>query len=811
MYNNSNTLARPLFGRTAALILRSILFAALLLQIASPASPALAATGPVTVTINYLGQLGDLDVATRGDFYAEVTINGVELSTSALDFGFPDSYIIPTGQLLSSPWVLTRDVPDDAVTVPVRFEIWDSDWPDDDDIADAAPESADAIDLEVNMTTGKWTGTVNWPESCTQGSTNLDGRGVRVCFDINTISAGGDIDEDGLLDNWEQKGVDFTQDGTIDLDLPAFGANPFRKDIFVEADCLVAGDHTHCPRQDSIEDDVYAFARAPVPNLDGTTGVQLHVDVGPLYGSGAIAPAPGPGGVTGTYGDFGGGNQIPEAGNEIIESFSAPKGNGVPFADLKNNFFDSQREPIFHYSIFGHQTNYRTATDDCTSGEASGIPGHDFMVTLGGSPVGIPTFTCWGADAGSLSVGSRSEQAGTFMHELGHSLDLQHGGDESYTQDHPKPNYLSVMSYAFQMCNVPPSPNGQLPGSCDYSRIELLSPGVPLAEDDLDECVGIGGGLGFGPDDWDKDTLLEGVTNCQPPNDDNVEADINGDGIKTLLTGFDDWSNLDYRTGLSGAGDGGGVPNEADPQTIEDAQDSLGEAMAPGVVVEKTGPATAIPGDVLTYTVEISNTGSGPALEALLTDTAPDGTSQLADLGAIVVGDLVTNTSTFTVPEDACPGDFTGASATLNFEDFVGHPLSASGTAPLEILDVSAPELTLSVSPAVLWPPDHKFQEVVVTVTASDNCDSNPAITLLSVTSNEPQSGFIGLGDQGPDVLGAAIGTDDRVLSLRSERRTGGLNTGRVYTIRYRATDTSGNSTEAAVIVTVPTGFNHIY
>ncbi len=803
MQSNTNIFARQLSRRIAALVLRGILFAALLLPIAVPASPALAATTPVTVTIYFLEQWGDLDLTTLGDFYAEVTINNSEQSTPALDFPPPGGYIVPSGNLLSGPWVVTQDVPSDAITVPVRIEVWESDWPDDDDLADAVPGSDDVIDLQVNTTTGIWTGDLNWPEECIQGSTNFDGRGVKVCFDINTVSTGGDIDGDGLLDNWEQKGVNLDGDSTIDIDLPAFGTSPFRKDILVEVDCLAAADHTHCPLQNAVSDVVNAFARAPVSNLDGTVGVQLHVDTGPLYGSGARFTVPGPAGAAGTYGDFGGGNEIAEAGNEIIESFSSPKGNGVPFDTLKQASFADVRDPIFHYAIFGHQTNLRSATDDCTSGEVSDIPGHDFMVTLGGSPIGVPTFPCWGANANGLSVGSRNQQAGTFMHELGHSVGLKHGGDAGLPNN--KPNYLSVMNYAFQMCSLQPSPNGQLPGGCDYSRIELLAPGVPMNEDSLDECIGIGGNLGFGPVNWDQDALLEGITNCQPPNNANVQADINADGIRTLLRGFEDWNSLDYVTGLSGAGAGNGVPDEADPQTIEQAQDILGDQMAPGIVVTKTGPATALPGDTLNYTVEVTNEGFGPALDALLTDINPDGASQEVALGAIVVGDTKTHNSSFTVPSDSCPGDFTGASASVAFKDIVGREFTASGSAPLEILDIVAPTLTVTVSPTTLWPPNHKFYPVTATISVTDNCDADPAVVLVSITSNEPATGFLGNGDRGPDIMDATFGSDDRAFSLRSERGTGGQNTGRVYTILYRATDQSGNVSEVTATVRVPT------
>ena len=770
--------------------------------------PARAAPQPVTVTISSLRQLGDdFETTSLGDFYARVTINGTTQDT--YDDQLEDlfgGYIIPTGNLMSDPWILTQDVPSELGTINVKLEVLDDDWPDPNDMADINPGSKEVVDLVVDLTTGKWSGDVNWPQSCTSGPLDLDSNSVEICFDINTISVSGDADEDGLLDNWEQKGIDFDLDGTIDLDLPAFGANPLRKDIFVEVDCVVAADHSHCPRMDSIGDVVQSFANAPVLNLDGTTGVQVHVDVGAIYGAGGFFNVPGAGGASGSYGDFGGGgNQINEVGNEIIESFSSPKGNGVPFATLKSTFFNEDRSPVFHYAIFGHQTNARQATGDCTSGEASDIPGHDFMVTLGGNYMNIATIPCWGVDANGFSVGSRDQQAGTFMHELGHVIGLQHGGDESIPNY--KPNYLSVMNYAFQQCSVRSSPNGALPGKCDYSRVALPPLAVThLDESSLDECLGIDANLfGFGPVNWDGDTLLEGITNCQPPNNTNVQMDINTDGIQTLLRGYDDWSNLNYRDGISGPGAGAGVPDEADPQTIQQAQEALSEMMAPGVIVTKTGPATALPGDVLNYSVEVSNEGKGPAFEAVLTDVNPDGASQETVIGSIIVGSESNYNSSFTVPEDACPGDFTSATATVTFEDFVGLPLSASGTAPLEILDITPPVVSLSVSPTTLWSPDHKLYVVTADLQVTDECDPNPEVTLVSITSNEPEFNFLGAGDKGPDIQSAFFGTDDRIFYLRAERGTGGSNTGRIYTITYEVSDASGNVTTVTETVKVPT------
>jgi uncharacterized repeat protein (TIGR01451 family) len=648
--------------------------------------------------------------------------------------------------------------------------------------------------------------------------------------------------------------VDTDNDGVIDLDLPTMGANPMRKDIFVEADYLQATDHSHAPQEAAIKSIVTSFANAPVQNPDNTTGVQLHVDVGPLYGTSVVTRVAGGGGVTGNYGDFGGGNSIAEAGNEIIEGFDTPHGSGASFADLKNANFDFKRRPFFRYVIWGHQTNVRAASNDCTSGDTSATR-RDYMVTLGGNH---SDGTSCESTVNGFSVGNTDEQAGTFMHETGHSLGLRHGGDVDVNN---KPNYLSVMNYTFQFCSLPASP-GLLPGGCDYSRLVsgMLLP--PLDETNLDECVGIGGGLGFGGMDWNHDNALEGVSRCESIGT-NVMADVNFDGAcvspgvngvldsvpigddrinnniitdgpnrtcetakapmtddvqstavgstppqPNPLNSFDDWDAINPQVFGFATASGSGTSDiepEADSDTLKQARENIGLITTPLVSLSETGPATAKPGDQLTYVMTATNTGRGPATSAVLQATNPDGTIKTSALGTIPVGSSNTQNTTFIVPANACPGSFTGASALLAFTDFAAQALSASASAPLQILDVMPPTVDISLSPSVLWPPDHKFVEVTATITAKDNCDPNPSVTLVSITSNEPDTGFLGNGDQGPDIQGAAFGTDDRVFSLRSERGTGKGSTGRIYTVTYRVTDKSGNATVKNAMVTVPT------
>lgn len=111
-------------------------------------------------------------------------------------------------------------------------------------------------------------------------------------------------------------------------------------------------------------------------------------------------------------------------------------------------------------------------------------------------------------------------------------------------------------------------------------------------------------------------------------------------------------------------------------------------------------------------------------------------------------------------------------------------------------IDKTAPSLSVSASPGLLWPPNHKMVKVTPTVSASD---ANPGTTveLVSVTSSEPDNG-LGDGDTGNDIVINADGT----ISLRAERS--GAGSGRVYTMTYLAVDVAGNTSTASATVTVP-------
>ena len=116
----------------------------------------------------------------------------------------------------------------------------------------------------------------------------------------------------------------------------------------------------------------------------------------------------------------------------------------------------------------------------------------------------------------------------------------------------------------------------------------------------------------------------------------------------------------------------------------------------------------------------------------------------------------------------------------------------------LEVCDEIAPTFDeVSVSPDTLWPANHKYVDVTATVLVSDNFDANPTITLVSVTSNEPDNGP-GDGNTVNDI----VIVDDFHFKLRAERSGNGE--GRIYTITYEVTDACGNSAMQSVTVTVP-------
>ncbi|MHC4544362.1 MAG: LamG-like jellyroll fold domain-containing protein, partial [Planctomycetota bacterium] len=118
----------------------------------------------------------------------------------------------------------------------------------------------------------------------------------------------------------------------------------------------------------------------------------------------------------------------------------------------------------------------------------------------------------------------------------------------------------------------------------------------------------------------------------------------------------------------------------------------------------------------------------------------------------------------------------------------------------ITVVDTTPPEFELSVSPTMLWPPDHKMVEITPSWTVSDKCDATPDVSLVSIVANEGDD-TIGDGHTSNDIQ---IGEDGSIY-LRSERS--GTNTDRLYTITYQAVDDCGNTTIRSATVSIPHDF----
>jgi hypothetical protein len=412
-----------------------------------------------------------------------------------------------------------------------------------------------------------------------------------------------DADGDGLLDLWETQGLMVTVDGSdVFVDLPAMGADPLRKDIFVEIDYMVAppgclpfvdycfSGHSHEPKPAAIEKVVAAFADAPVPNPDGSTGISLHVDHGPhsimnpvtlqmwenRSQSNALAHVEGLGWSVGK-----------------LYSWSE-------FKQIKKANFSKARAPVFHYAVFAHGLGGL----DQTSGMSRGIGASDFIVSLGR----------W-----SSVVGTVEQQAGTFMHELGHNLGLRHSGRVDLLNTNFKPNYLSVMNYAFQTRGLR---FGGLDGLFDYSRFEL----PPLDEDDLDETVGLNAGpevTDYGTRYWcemNREREVSSVAaidwNCDGQADDtsvaeniNEGPDWGHDTRLSTLRSYNDWPNLVFTGGAIGQpGADPELPEETEAEEITEEEDAVLTTVY-GVSVVPSGDVTILPDGTAVHVFVVTNLG----------------------------------------------------------------------------------------------------------------------------------------------------------------------------------------------------------
>jgi PKD repeat protein len=273
-----------------------------------------------------------------------------------------------------------------------------------------------------------------------------------------------DTDGDGLPDDWEINGITVDSNGVISvgntgngvfINLPAMGADPKHKDIFVHLDWMQDSPDgvSFKPNPRAIKMVIDSFAIAPVDNPDSKPGINLHVD----FGATSIMNP-----VTGeTWGTKSAAGDVPY--QAVLEGTPGSAADWpIALDSIKTDRFNPNgRNAVFHYALYCQR--YGDSGNKVGGGISRGIDGSDFLLGVG-------------------SIGFNPiQEASFFMHELGHNLGLHHGGGEDIQF---KPNYISIMNYRFDYIGTLKGSGGR---AIDYSRRALDT----LNETNLDETVGI--------------------------------------------------------------------------------------------------------------------------------------------------------------------------------------------------------------------------------------------------------------------------------------------------------------------------------
>jgi uncharacterized repeat protein (TIGR01451 family) len=578
------------------------------LSCAIPAGPSNFLTVAITRLVEFEGTNIDggwtgffTQTKNRGDFYAKLTVNGATQDSfmqrieggSINCGGFGIGCIFPPN---SDPiaeygpnrlWQFTRALPLEAggsrSPVHIEIEIWDNDSSDrrGDDIADLNPQSnRSGLALNLDPTTGQVTGDLTSAQGCTSGFERfgrVDRNPVQICFEISSLA---DSDGDGLFDVWEKCGLDPDESGPMTkIDLPGFGANPMHKDLFVELDWMTGQE----PTQAAVRALKEAFALAPVdsgiraselqsglsakPNPDLRPGINLLVDTGNLTDAS--------GNMVGD--NLGGGNAIDTAAAPAAPICGA--NDEVQFNRFKNDNFNPGRKFIFRYGISapGCTSEDGAGPGTCSDGIDNGMDG---LVDNG---IKDPDPDCdnrsWGEKGGNdFLLRAAGGFPAVLMHELGHNLNLHHGGD---VESNCKPNYVSVMNYSHSgLSGIPQAFKRSVIAESSFfsSIVDFSPPRFGIEGSGLRSCADGKDNDSDGLiDGEDPDCLSRGAAPLPRLQEDNLdESSIPDPADPVNQFVFSDASGKSIVWPLNGDRDGDGKPDGVDwnrngrPPLVED-------------------------------------------------------------------------------------------------------------------------------------------------------------------------------------------------------------------------------------------------
>jgi hypothetical protein len=254
---------------------------------------------------------------------------------------------------------------------------------------------------------------------------------------------------------------------------------------------------------------------------------------------------------------------------------------------------------------------------------------------------------------------------------------------------------------------------------------------------------------------------------------------VNGDGTVTFTPNpnFNGTTAFTYRvTDAHGA-----VSESASVTVTVRAVNDLPVAVSDGA---STSPGTSVVVAVLANDSDVDIATNGDILTPVIVSPSPNGTAVVNGDGTVTFAPNpgFTGAAVFSYrARDAAGGESNVAEVTVTVRPFNRPPVCDAAYA----------------SPGEIWPPNHKRRYDVTVMGVADPDGDAVAIRITGVFQDEPVN-TAGDGAFAPD--GGGVGT--ATAWVRAERT--GRGDGRVYEIRYVATDPRGEACSGSVYTTVP-------
>ncbi len=318
-------------------------------------------------------------------------------------------------------WQAFRDVDDELETCIIDFKIYETERT---GFLGRKTKNVDkeSFSLEYCFRTGRWTNVDSGVQGGLLGDGYFNGEDFEIWFDVHQSDYDGDgipfwmeanilgtdpkiddryqdPDEDGISSAWEWKWgydpmmgdnhsvLDPDNDGLNNIEeseLVKWGANPYRKDIYVEVDFMEKG-----PGLFSKDHVFYEESKQMVMDKFAERNITLHIDDGCMQGGGEFL--------------------------KFHEEFIDEEG-GVGSQYYKYHFSD-ERKGVFRYCVVVHKAGWCHPQDSKLAMDVMAIP--DNMNFYRSVFFPIPAVT---------PRLQRISMAVSFMHELGHTLGLRKVG-----------------------------------------------------------------------------------------------------------------------------------------------------------------------------------------------------------------------------------------------------------------------------------------------------------------------------------------------------------------------------------------------